>query len=128
MTECFYPTKCYNNSKVCCCKDEQQSGVVFLWLKFSWGADLRLGEIMEMKPALLLYESRFFNVDLRMMRCCLGHRCSTTKLIVVPSKEGGAIILGPCCVVMLITGFLSELAALPVGVTGSCSAVSPVAL
>lgn len=43
----------------------------------------------------------------------LGHRCSTTKLIVVPSKEGGAIILGPCGVVMLIRGVLSELDARP---------------
>lgn len=43
----------------------------------------------------------------------VGHRCSTTKLIVVPSKEGGAMILGPCGVEMLIIGFLSELAVRP---------------
>lgn len=43
VTKCFYPKKCYNNGKVCCFKDEQQDkvGVVFLWLKFSWGVDLR---------------------------------------------------------------------------------------
>lgn len=30
--------------------------------------------------------------------------CSTTKLMVVPSKEGGAMMQGPCWEVMLITG------------------------
>ena len=47
-----------------------------------------------------------------------GYRCSTTKLMVVPSKEGGAMILGRCWDVMLMTGgFPSDKAALPRGVT-----------
>lgn len=106
------------------------------WWRFSWEVDHRRGRVTGMKTALLVIEGRFFSRDVGMMRCFLGHRCSTTKLIVVPSKEGGAMILGPCCVVMLITGFLSELAAPPLAVTcpkltGICSGPcgpSPVAL
>lgn len=34
------------------------------------------------------------------------YRCSTTKLMVVPSKEGGATIRAPCCDVILMTGLV----------------------
>lgn len=122
-----------------CCKNKQHKRVgieTVVWWKLSWEVDRRYGGVTGVKTALLVNEGRLFSGDVCMMRCVLGHRCSTTKLIVVPSKEGGAMILGPCCVVMLITGFLSELAAPPLAVTcprltGSCSGpcgASPVAL
>lgn len=39
---------------------------------------------------------------------CTLHRCSTTKRMVVPSKEGGATSRGPVAgAVMLMTGFVS---------------------
>lgn len=117
-----------------CCKGKQHNrmGEKLLMVEVVRGSRSQ-GGVMGMKTALTVDEGRFLSGDLCIMRCFLGHRCSTTKLIVVPSKEGGAMILGPCCVVMLITGFLSVLAALPLALTcpkltGSCSGASPVAL